>query len=164
MLPKLCFALVSIHSRSRRSFRHHAWRVFINQLSTCWPMQSATAQLHELIWNNRMAFLTAKHSKDSGRCTNAKASPASTAAQRFGAPRTAGDQLTGVRGVRGDNPQITQITQIRKFSHKKAQKTHKQAKCGDIAFVLLVPFCGQLIAYLCNLRHLWINHSTNSPQ
>src|SRR5258708_8809676 len=43
----------------------------------------------------------AKHSKDSGKCTNAKANRALPAAQRFVAKHTAADRLIGVRSVSG---------------------------------------------------------------
>ena len=57
-----------------------------------------------------MAFLMAKPSNGSGRCTNAKANPVSSVARAFAGLRTVGDRLTGVRSVSEDD--CTQITQI----------------------------------------------------
>src|SRR5437016_785537 len=66
-------------------------------------MRSLTAQLRESISSRRTDSLTARRLKDSGKFTNAKASRASTAEQRFAAPRTAADRLTGVRSARRDD-------------------------------------------------------------
>ena len=105
MRRKLCFGRASIHSRRRRNSHQHESRVFINRFSMCCAMRSQTARHRESISSSPMDFLTAKRLKDSGRCMNARASPASTAERRFAERRTAADPLTGVLSVRGGENQ-----------------------------------------------------------
>ena len=67
-----------------------------------------------------MDSLTAKRSKDSGRFTNAKASPALTAAHAFGGLITAGDRLTGVQGVSEDDELRGWLKGIKDFIDRSA--------------------------------------------
>src|SRR5436190_1737735 len=105
MRRKRCFARVSTRLSRRRNYQQKGWRCYTKPSAKCWSLRWRTSAAAS-IWKKDSR--TAQLSKDSGRSTNAKASPVSGAARALSERRMAGDRLTGARGARRGRVQITQ--------------------------------------------------------